>query len=888
MLLPVLEHFGELGWQPFAEPAETYEFFMTSGLFKRARLTEQESTKTLDNIPVLVQRNTLFEICVCAGLGSLVAAYILAEENGFECSPFGRNLGHKIYVLKEPIAAKQWVRRCVEKLERNLEQIISEFDECCLQRIECESLKIADDIETLQSDIRQSNGLRLILLALLDRFYSATHSTLDGMDEETELAELTSAGTEELLKLLYRTQAISYKSQYVSWLLENNNYLLTENEYTMHYKNVLSHRAAFVRQFHERHGPAHSELLGELEQQLMIETVMKNAGIQPYSVFAEGSPPLKVETLLQVLHRTEPVDQFMEQYIYEMRHEPVESYFDVSVAFLFYFGLDRTWICSFSRQQRLELDDFLCKFRQLGDSLASILGLREDMKLTLLAIWLIENSSILYGDESLINGFYHYAVPLLAQASAMHLQSADDLEDSAMIHVVQTLLQRGVAPLAWKVWHFFGLNDTNTDAKSESAILLALEMNQWEQALMLMRRGKRQDMLEVILSWMERNDDLKLFVQRMSLTKEEEKLFHRFMLQGFNSNSQNVISERIPKRVDLVIMYHILRHQYEMAWMIHHGQIDCIRQFTQGESSEASLLLDCEAIRTRTALLKCSSPEPVDEISCGFEKWCAIEGVIIQNDDSSGEGHNMNVNRDDITIDDYQSTSSAQVCSAQAQPTIGFHYSPGQFSLRPLQQTEASPENCGGETISTQQQERRRRIESIDSTPVITSGSKFSTEIDSKQQSSFSQSEHMMGTTWNRSYGRFSLSSTKSRRPKLSVALSGCNYDRNEGSDLAIDSKQGDKNESESDQSNRSTEENIVPGSDRKAMSPNASKPFTFVEEFEQTAAAGGISPEREEKNNANEDEAFSTSSRSMKDTFSDQSSGSLRRNPRRSARTLY
>lgn len=720
---------------------------MVSGLFKRARLAEQESTKNLD-IPALVQRNALFDICLRAGLGSLIAAYIRAEENGSERSQFGRNLGHKNHVLKEPIAAKQWVRRCVESLERNVELITSDFDNCCLQRFECENGKFADGIETLECVIRQSNGLRCIVLALVDRFYSATHSTLDGIDQDTELAELTKAGTMELLELLYRSQAISYKSQYVSWLLENRNYLMTDGEYIMHYKNVLSHRAACARQFQERHGPTHAALLGELEQQLMVETVLKNAGIQPFTVFADGSPPLKVGTLLQILHRTETLGQFMEDYIHEMRHESVESYFGVSIAFLFYFGLDRTWICSFSRQQKLELDDFLLNFRQLADSLASTLGLREDMKLTLFAIWLIENSSVLHGDENLMSGVYHHAVPLLAQASAMHLQSADDLEDSAMIHVVQTLLQRGVAPLAWKLWHFFGLNDANTDAKSESAILLALEMNQWEQALMLMRRGNRQDMLDVILSWMERNEGLKLFVQRMSLTKKEEQLFHRFMLQGINQKNNDVVAERFLKRVDLVIIYHTLRHQYETAWMIHHGQIKCIRQCTQGDSSEASLLLNCDAIRTRTALLKSCSPEPIDEISGGFEKWCVLEGVNIHNDEISGEDQTMSTNKDVNSIHD-----SAAMCSAQDQTTdANSQYSPGEFSIRPSQ-TSSLHRESENDMISTQQQSLRRRIESIDSTPVNSSVSKLSTN-ESTPHSRLPQNEHMMGATWRRSYGK--------------------------------------------------------------------------------------------------------------------------------------
>ncbi|KAG6597752.1 cysteine protease family [Phytophthora cinnamomi] len=108
MLLPVFERFAEFGWQPFVEPAETFEFFLRQAGAQH-----------------LVQRSALFDVCLKSGLAHLVVAYIRAEETQ-ALQPEGAFAGVKNYVLKEPIAVQQWARRRLESIEQDVNEMVNE------------------------------------------------------------------------------------------------------------------------------------------------------------------------------------------------------------------------------------------------------------------------------------------------------------------------------------------------------------------------------------------------------------------------------------------------------------------------------------------------------------------------------------------------------------------------------------------------------------------------------------------------------------------------------------------------------------------------------------------------------------------------------------------
>ncbi|KAI9910693.1 hypothetical protein PsorP6_009924 [Peronosclerospora sorghi] len=100
----VLERFDEFGWQPFVEPAETFEFFTVSGIFRRANVDTSLHEGHLGP-QSLVQRNARFDVCVKCGLTHLLASYIRAEKASTKACA-----GVKNYVLNKPIAVQQWAR----------------------------------------------------------------------------------------------------------------------------------------------------------------------------------------------------------------------------------------------------------------------------------------------------------------------------------------------------------------------------------------------------------------------------------------------------------------------------------------------------------------------------------------------------------------------------------------------------------------------------------------------------------------------------------------------------------------------------------------------------------------------------------------------------------
>ncbi|KAI9918134.1 hypothetical protein PsorP6_012751 [Peronosclerospora sorghi] len=77
MLVPALERFGELGWQPFVKPVETYEFFTVSDIFCRANVDKSLHAEHWGP-QYLVQSNALFVVCIKCGLTHLIASYIRA------------------------------------------------------------------------------------------------------------------------------------------------------------------------------------------------------------------------------------------------------------------------------------------------------------------------------------------------------------------------------------------------------------------------------------------------------------------------------------------------------------------------------------------------------------------------------------------------------------------------------------------------------------------------------------------------------------------------------------------------------------------------------------------------------------------------------------------
>ncbi|KAK1944897.1 hypothetical protein P3T76_003430 [Phytophthora citrophthora] len=606
---PVLEHFAEFGWQPFVEPAETFEFFSVSGVFRRANV-DISVLGGQSGCQQLVQRSALFEVCLKSGLAHLVVAYIRAEEP--HAQPEGAFAGVKNYVLKEPIAVQQWARRLLETIEQNVNEMVSEQ-----QYSGRESPRTAKT-EAVEAELRQLNGLRMILVALTERLkegsrqaaYSSNGIDADGnVLNETELMRLTTAGIQNLLHLLARTQSVACACNCMLWLNENG--VAADGEmYNSFYSQARSLRVTYREQFDEIYDDKLSSNGGSKEPMLLIEHVMKSASISLEDL-GGSCPPTQLGQLLKLLQMPSIQEDVVQFYGDEVDREPIEGYFRVQVALLLYFCLDRAYL-SVWKQHTQSGARIAKKMRLLADSLAAQLNVRDDMKLTLLALWLVENAVVVKttGDDQ-VAAIYESAISLLQQSSAMHLHQKYDLEADLILHLLETLVHRGESLVAWKVWNTFGVELEHAPAgATELVVVISLELDLWERALSLIRSQKRSDLLGLLFNWLMKSQRLKELVQGVTLLPAEEKLFHTYMMESNIIQDEDILRDESIKRVDFLVMYYILRNKYEQAWDVHHEHLSMIRAMSRGDTEIAMAALNQPSLRIRASLLANMCAEP--------------------------------------------------------------------------------------------------------------------------------------------------------------------------------------------------------------------------------------------------------------------------------------
>lgn len=598
------------------EPAESYEFFSASGIFKRAHVDagRLHAGKHATNAQQIEQRNALFDVCLHSGLAHLIVSYVRAEAQ----SAFPTDARHGIvtYVLKEPIAVQQWIGHTLQIIEQRISESVAHTAQPPVsphgkhhQHADVASSAL------LEQYARQLNGLRSIAMALVGRLEDGSRQvaqsagiSLETSLEDTELARLTSAGIRHLLELLARIQTINCACQCMLWLQENQ-VAVNGDHLENFYNKARSLRLHASDEFEAKFGAC--GLTARSKQPiLLIENVMQSANV---TVDAMGGhlPPRKFSHLLKVLRSPTVVNDILNFYGSEIEREPIEGYFRVQVALLMYFCLDMAYVSTLSHHKHTGAR-IAHKMRAVADSFAAQLSVRDDMKLTLLALWLLENAvTVNTSSADHTSAIYESAIALLQQSSAMHLHQKYDLEPDLILHILETLVHRGESLFAWKVWNTFGIDlDQSPPLATELAVVISLEMNLWERSLMLARSRKQSHLLHLVLSWLMKSNRLKDLVQSVTLVAEEEKIFHSLMMDRQSEDGQDVLQEENIKHVDLLVMYYLLRHKYETAWQVHHDHLAMIRDQTAGDTRIASFVLNQPSFRIRAALLANMCPEP--------------------------------------------------------------------------------------------------------------------------------------------------------------------------------------------------------------------------------------------------------------------------------------
>lgn len=731
MLVPVFERFAEFGWQLFVEPAETYEFFTVSGVFKRAHIDAKLHVVQQQGAQHLVQRNALFDVCLASGLAHIIVAYIRAEAprggafmNGSSkdgVSTLLTGLEPKNYVLKEPIAVQQWARRRLESVERRVNEIVAD-DQFHGGHADSKEPSQSE----LEASIRELNGLRSIAMTLVERLKEGSrhvtqlaqgnssmrlangvasnssdkHSSLD----ETELSGLTRAGIQNLLELLGRIQTVVSACQCMLWL-EENRISVDERKYEEFYKGAKAIRATYWDQFVDNYGGAVSSTStgGQLsEPLLLIENVMRSANVT-LSDLGGSCPPRQLNQLLQLLRAQTIQDDVINYYGDEMECEPIEGFFRVHVALLMYFCLDRAYLSDLSPQVHTGVR-IAHKMRAMADSFAAQLNVRDDMKLTLLALWLIENAATVNtGNHDHVTAIYDSAVSLLQQSSAMHLHQKYDLEPDLILHVIETLVHRGESVVAWKVWNTFGVDLAHSPSTAtELAVVVSLELDLWERALAILRAQKRVDLLELVINWLVKSNRVKELVQSATLLAEEETIFHQLMLNAGIFSAEDALKDENIRRADLLTMYYALRTKYEIAWAVHHEHLAMIRSCTSGDTQIAAAVLNQPSFRARAALLENMCPEPTPSQQSKFARKesndddMAIDAdinprhkqpMLLQSasDDVSTTVENNSNEMMDTTLPDSSVSSNRSSVAAtplKSSGTTAPEYSPGIYSSR--------------------------------------------------------------------------------------------------------------------------------------------------------------------------------------------------------------
>ncbi|KAJ0404013.1 hypothetical protein P43SY_001407 [Pythium insidiosum] len=648
MLLPVIERFAELGWQPFADPGETFELFTVAGIFKRFDIDARLPTDS--GAQQLVQRNALLDVCLGSGLAHLIVAYVHAASDGVSSGVVGKH-----YVLKDPIAVQQWLRRRVEALEKRVEGEIARYGEP-LTPTPTDAKKRAhahaatQSHSTLQDNaIRELSGLRAVAMALIERLKEGSRqlganvrsvrvptSSSDRPDvllQQTELARLTSDGIQHLLELLFRIQAASLSCQCVLWLHERR-LRVDADLWQEFYYQARTTRASLRQDFEGSYQVVLSSISNSdiAYPSLLIELVLQNANVAPQL----SAPPRSLSELLTHLLRAPRIqDEISRFYGDELEHEPVESYFRVQVALLLYFALDLAYLHAVQsgRSAAMTATDLVGYLLDVADSFAAQMGVRDDMKATLVALWLVENATnVVVGrraaaseggdddgdddDEPATDArpLYQAAVTRLLESSAMHLQKASGLESDLILYMAETLVHRGESSFAWKIWTAFDLNLATLPAvATEYAVMVNLELGAWERALSVVRATRRLDLLPLVFKWLVRSARMRDFVHHTTLSPREERVFDDFMMAGrVVGRGDETLSDEAIRKADLLVMYYVLRNRFDEAWATHHEHLALLRETAAGDVHVAQSVLGRPSFQARAALLQNMRAEPVE------------------------------------------------------------------------------------------------------------------------------------------------------------------------------------------------------------------------------------------------------------------------------------
>ncbi|TMW64213.1 hypothetical protein Poli38472_012835 [Pythium oligandrum] len=619
MLLPVIERFAELGWQPFVDPGETYELFSVSGIFKRANVeTKELALPAPSGSPHLAQRNALFDVCLSSGLAHLIVSYIRAAEPATTGSD---TVVGKKYVLTEPIAVQQWVRRRVEALEKLVHADASAF-----------SSSGGHARESLDQVIRELSGLRAVSMTLVERLketsrqiaantrslrlLSSSSSQPEELLKQTELAHLTTEGIQNLLEMLYRIQVATMTCQCLEWFREHD-ISLDGTQYQEFYYQARTSRSSLRQSFEGSYQATFSSISNsDIEYpSLLIELVMQNANV----LHQMSLPPSTVSELIKLLHASSVQEDIANFYSDEVEKEPLEGYFRVQSALLLYFVLDLAYLSLTAKVKSEEAWtgwDLVQQMTDVADSFAAQMGVRDDMKTTLLAIWLIENAvNVHLTAEDEVAPVYFGAVTRLLESSATHLQKKSGLEADLIVYMVETLVHRGESSFAWKIWTAFELDLASLPSvATEYAVMVNLELGAWERALSLLRAQGRLDLLPLLFKWLARSGHMKELVQSTTLTATEETQFDQFMMSD-RATGEHVLQDAEIRKADLLVMYYVLRNQFDRAWAVHHEHLALIRESTAGDMQIAQAVLTRSSFRIRTALLQNMRVEPTDRPS---------------------------------------------------------------------------------------------------------------------------------------------------------------------------------------------------------------------------------------------------------------------------------
>ncbi|TDH68013.1 hypothetical protein CCR75_003804 [Bremia lactucae] len=699
MLLPVLERFAELGWQPFVEPAETFEFFSVSGVFRRTNVDTTSMHTGQSSTHLFVQRSALFDVCLKSGLASLVVAYIRAEEPRLQ--PESAFTSVKTYVLKEPIALQQWTQCRLEAMEQSVNEIVRDQQ---FSR-DSDTLRTAT-IETVASKLRQFNGLHVIIIALIERLREGSREAAmssNGVDfhgnikNDTELLRLTTAGVHNLLQLLARTQSGACICNCLLWLYEKE--VAAETElYTAFYTQARSLRVTYREQFEAIYGKNRLYKEDSKAPLLLIEHVMESASISIQDL-GGSCPPTQLNHLLEILRMPRIQEEMIQFYGDEVDQEPIEGYFRVQVALVLYFCLDRAYL-SVWKQHTQNGARIASNMRLFADSFAAQLNVRDEMKMTLLALWLMENAVVVKtsGDDQ-VAAIYDHAIGLLQQSSVLHIHQQYDLEAQLIFRVLETLVHRGESLVAWKVWNLFGVDlEQCSRATTDLIAIISLELDLWERVLTLIRRQKRLDLLSILFDCLMKSNRLKELVQGATLLPDEEKRFHAYMMVDNHQKEEDILRDDNIKRVDFLVMYYLLRHKYEQAWEVHHEHLAMIRATSRGDSEIAMAVLNQPSLRIRASLLSNMCPEPPTKSFTHQSRHVRREGwdrhplnkALLVDQDMEHEDEDTSASPKASSTSTKKTSASAfslnqieQSTHLQEMAASGtFHYLPGIFSSR--------------------------------------------------------------------------------------------------------------------------------------------------------------------------------------------------------------